>query len=117
MREGVAVREHVVASNRNDDDDSDVAVRFEYELAELRSASSYEVRVSYPATVPLAVTIAFESEKNINDGDSDRAQRGSRTLLNTEKLMFRTDAMSRIEVRCFLLQRTYRFCFIVFLFA
>eukprot|EP00976_Prorocentrum_cordatum_P099962 1192043-Prorocentrum_minimum.AAC.3 len=57
-----------------------------YRLDNLRQATSYEVRVSYPAMMPSEIFISLVSE----DGVSLTAHH-ARRLLNVEKLIFRTD--------------------------
>lgn len=56
-----------------------------YELQGLELSKSYEVKVSYPASIPASFTIELLKE------GSFQATRGGRKLLNTEKLMFRAD--------------------------
>jgi len=54
-----------------------------YRLEQLRSLSSYEVKISYPATFPVSFYIELV--------DDERSQvRTGRRLLNTEKLEFST---------------------------
>lgn len=56
-----------------------------YVLEGLELPKSYEVKISYPASIPARFTI-----KLLKEG-SFQASRGGRRLLNTEKLMFRAD--------------------------
>jgi hypothetical protein len=55
-------------------------------LHSLKQATTYEVRVSYPATIPCDIHIDLLSE----DGNS-LTPPSARRLLNVEKLIFRTD--------------------------
>lgn len=63
-----------------------------YVLEGLELPKSYEVKISYPASIPARFTIELLKE------DSFQASRGGRRLLNTEKLMFRADESQGAEV-------------------
>jgi len=54
-----------------------------YRFSHLRSVTSYEVKISYPATFPVAFYIELVDERKANP-------RTGRRLLNTEKMMFAT---------------------------
>ncbi|CAK7353104.1 unnamed protein product [Dovyalis caffra] len=56
-----------------------------YELQGLKSHTWYEVKISYPASIPASFTI------QLNKDDSDSGINRNRRLLNTEKLIFKTD--------------------------
>ncbi|KAJ7546544.1 hypothetical protein O6H91_08G043700 [Diphasiastrum complanatum] len=54
-----------------------------YEVLGLEQSKSYEVKISYPASIPASFSIQL-----YNDGSKNLGRR----LLNTEKLMFHADA-------------------------
>ncbi|KAL3586880.1 hypothetical protein D5086_013747 [Populus alba] len=59
-----------------------------YELQGLKSHTWYEVKISYPASIPASFTIQLKKD------DSDPGMnRVARRLLNTEKLIFKTDVI------------------------
>ncbi|XP_073283220.1 uncharacterized protein [Primulina huaijiensis] len=58
-----------------------------YQLQGLRPHTWYEVKISYPASIPSAFTLQLS--RGITDLTSNRG----RKLLNTEKLIFKTDGM------------------------
>lgn len=63
-----------------------------YVLIDLSPLSSYEVRVSYPATVPARVVFAFDEFAATNRRRLFRL----RKLLDCEKCIFRTDGSARV---------------------
>eukprot|EP00250_Pteridium_aquilinum_P009561 c18754_g1_i2 orf=532-1290(+) len=63
-----------------------------YVLEGLELPKSYEVKISYPASIPASFTIELLKE------GSFQATRGGRRLLNTEKLMFRADESQGAEI-------------------
>lgn len=87
LLEGVIVMERVAFQR----DDANAVHLRQYEIAaeSLQPSTTYEVRVSYPATLPLAISVTFADDMQVT----------GRSLLNTEKLMFRTDSFGQIEVR------------------
>ncbi|KAJ6743503.1 CAVEOLIN-1 PROTEIN [Salix viminalis] len=59
-----------------------------YELQGLKSHTWYEVKISYPASIPASFTIQLKKD------DSDPGMnRAVRRLLNTEKLIFKSDVI------------------------
>ncbi|KAM7459335.1 hypothetical protein LguiA_036329 [Lonicera macranthoides] len=56
-----------------------------YQLQGLKSHTWYEVKISYPASIPASFSIQLKR------GNSDLELNRIRKLLNTEKLIFRTD--------------------------
>ncbi|KAI8474693.1 MAG: hypothetical protein J3K34DRAFT_491804 [Monoraphidium minutum] len=56
-----------------------------YRLAGLKPSTSYELRLSYPASIPAAIRFEW-------DASGAPARRRGRRLLDVEKLDFRTDA-------------------------
>ncbi|CAA0810543.1 Unknown protein [Striga hermonthica] len=64
-----------------------------YELRGLRPRTWYEVKISYPASIPASFSL------RLSRGISDLGlNRGGRKLLNTEKLIFETDEiLSSVE--------------------
>lgn len=58
-----------------------------YELVDLQPRTQYEVRVSYPATIPSLIYFSWESD----DEASAIRELQRRRLLNLEKVMFTTD--------------------------
>lgn len=63
-----------------------------YVLEGLELPKSYEVKISYPASIPASFTI------QLLKATLSQATRGGRRLLNTEKLMFRADESQGFEV-------------------
>lgn len=63
-----------------------------YELVGLELPKSYEVKISYPASIPASFTIELLKEGLLP------ATRGGRRLLNTEKIIFRADESQGAEV-------------------
>ncbi|CAN1161824.1 hypothetical protein LINPERHAP2_LOCUS24145 [Linum perenne] len=59
-----------------------------YELQGLKSNSWYEVKISYPASIPASFTIQLK--KDVSGLGSNR----NRRLLNTEKLIFKADSFN-----------------------
>ncbi|CAL1386371.1 unnamed protein product [Linum trigynum] len=59
-----------------------------YELRGLKSNTWYEVKISYPASIPASFTIQLKKDV------SDLGMNWNRRLLNTEKLIFKTDEFS-----------------------
>mmetsp|Transcript_30510 Transcript_30510/g.73299 ORF Transcript_30510/g.73299 Transcript_30510/m.73299 type:complete len:197 (+) Transcript_30510:114-704(+) len=59
-----------------------------YGLSGLKPSSMYEVKVSYPGTVPVSLHLEF-----VSPGDEPSTRQGRR-LLDTEKLIFETPADS-----------------------
>ncbi|KAL3650776.1 hypothetical protein CASFOL_007179 [Castilleja foliolosa] len=58
-----------------------------YQLRGLRPHTWYEVKISYPASIPASFTL------RLSRGISDTGLNHARKLLNTEKLIFKTDGM------------------------
>lgn len=56
-----------------------------YQLEGLKSNTSYEVKISYPASIPSRFSLL------LTRGNSSLVQNWKRKLLNTEKLIFKTD--------------------------
>ncbi|XP_071730341.1 uncharacterized protein [Rutidosis leptorrhynchoides] len=56
-----------------------------YQLQGLRPSTWYEVKISYPASIPASFSL------QLNKGDSDLLLKQNRKLLNTEKLIFKND--------------------------
>ncbi|CAD7705177.1 unnamed protein product [Ostreobium quekettii] len=65
-----------------------------YKMTGLKPGSTYELRVSYPATIPAA--ISFKIIPNAG-GAEGALQRSSRRLLNVEKLPFHVELDATIE--------------------
>jgi len=61
----------------------------QFVLRGLQANSHYEVRVSYPSAVPANIELEFAR-------NTDHTT--ARKLLNTEKIMFRTDTSGRVVV-------------------
>uniref|UniRef100_A0A2C9WAU0 Uncharacterized protein n=1 Tax=Manihot esculenta TaxID=3983 RepID=A0A2C9WAU0_MANES len=59
-----------------------------YQLQGLKSHTWYEVKISYPASIPATFSIQLKK-----DG-SDMGMNKNRRLLNTEKLIFKTDSLT-----------------------
>ncbi|XP_024018832.1 uncharacterized protein LOC21402192 [Morus notabilis] len=58
-----------------------------YELRGLKSYTLYEVKISYPASIPASFSLELRRDK------LDLALHTNRRLLNTEKIIFKTDAL------------------------
>ncbi|KVH91439.1 uncharacterized protein LOC112529700 isoform X2 [Cynara cardunculus var. scolymus] len=56
-----------------------------YQLEGLRPRTWYEVKISYPASIPASFSL------QLNKGNSDLLLKPQRKLLNTEKLIFKND--------------------------
>ncbi|KAK9077679.1 hypothetical protein SSX86_006016 [Deinandra increscens subsp. villosa] len=56
-----------------------------YQLQGLRPSTWYEVKISYPASIPASFSLQLKR------GDSDLLLKHHRKLLNTEKLIFKND--------------------------
>ncbi|XP_076951016.1 uncharacterized protein LOC143624178 [Bidens hawaiensis] len=56
-----------------------------YQLQGLRPSMWYEVKISYPASIPASFSLQLKK------GDSDLLLKHHRKLLNTEKLIFKND--------------------------
>ncbi|CAL5429235.1 unnamed protein product [Camellia sinensis] len=56
-----------------------------YQLEGLKSQMWYEVKISYPASIPTSFSL------RLTRGNSSLGQKRGRKLLNTEKLIFKTD--------------------------
>ncbi|GAA0156127.1 hypothetical protein LIER_13691 [Lithospermum erythrorhizon] len=63
----------------------------QYQLLGLKSNSWYEVKISYPASIPASFSIELKK------GILDLNQKFSRKLLNTEKLVFKTDNFDLVD--------------------
>ncbi|KAK2365009.1 hypothetical protein P8452_67843 [Trifolium repens] len=57
-----------------------------YQLQGLKPHTWYEVKISYPASIPASVSLQLKRDK------SDLALNNNRRLLNTEKIIFKTDS-------------------------
>ncbi|KAE8687621.1 histone-lysine N-methyltransferase ATX1-like [Hibiscus syriacus] len=62
-----------------------------YKLQGLKSLTWYEVKISYPASIPASFSLQLKK------GDSDSGLIRNRRLLNTEKLIFKTDDLDTIN--------------------
>nr|GMD50723.1 uncharacterized protein LOC109179876 isoform X1 [Ipomoea batatas] len=62
-----------------------------YHLQGLKSHTWYEVKISYPASIP--ATFSLQLKKDSSGLELNR----ERKLLNTEKLIFKTDALDLLE--------------------
>ncbi|KAM1013299.1 hypothetical protein ACFX13_044033 [Malus domestica] len=58
-----------------------------YRLHGLKPYTSYEVKISYPASIPASFSLQLKK------GDLESALTGNRRLLNTEKLIFKTESL------------------------
>ncbi|MCL7043123.1 hypothetical protein MKW94_018425 [Papaver nudicaule] len=63
-----------------------------YRLIGLKSFTSYEVKISYPASIPASFSIQLITDK-LDTGDNWR----NRRLLNTEKLIFNHQSLDQSE--------------------
>lgn len=67
-----------------------------YELTDLAPSTSYELRFSYPATIP--ARILFEVTGSSSDSTQrSRLRHSSRKLLNCEKTIISTDQLGRVQ--------------------
>ncbi|CAJ2661690.1 unnamed protein product [Trifolium pratense] len=57
-----------------------------YQLQGLKPYTWYEVKISYPASIPASFSLQLKRDK------SDLALNNNRRLLNTEKIIFKTDS-------------------------
>ncbi|XP_022864089.1 uncharacterized protein LOC111384093 isoform X2 [Olea europaea var. sylvestris] len=62
-----------------------------YELKGLKPHSWYEVKISYPASIPSSFSLQLKR------GSSDLGLNMGRKLLNTEKLIFKTDGIDSLS--------------------
>ncbi|XP_039054912.1 uncharacterized protein LOC120197456 [Hibiscus syriacus] len=62
-----------------------------YKLQRLKSLTWYEVKISYPASVPASFSLQLKK------GELDSGLSRNRRLLNTEKLIFKTDDLDTIN--------------------
>ncbi|XVF35388.1 hypothetical protein REPUB_Repub18cG0141400 [Reevesia pubescens] len=62
-----------------------------YKLQGLKSLTWYEVKISYPASIPASFSLQLKKE------NSDSGLNRNRRLLNTEKLIFKTDSLDTIN--------------------
>ncbi|OMO66889.1 hypothetical protein CCACVL1_20949 [Corchorus capsularis] len=62
-----------------------------YQLQGLKSLTWYEVKISYPASIPASFSLQLKK------GNSDSGLNRNRRLLNTEKLIFKTDSLDTID--------------------
>ncbi|XP_008777129.1 uncharacterized protein LOC103697113 isoform X5 [Phoenix dactylifera] len=63
-----------------------------YELRGLRESAWYEVKISYPVSIPARFSIQLKT------GESELWLRKNRRLLNTEKLIFKADGHRPVYV-------------------
>ncbi|KAJ7965909.1 Caveolin-1 protein [Quillaja saponaria] len=63
-----------------------------YQLQGLKSNSCYEVKISYPASIPASFSL------QLRRGKLDLAKNSNRRLLNTEKLVFKTESLDLGEL-------------------
>ncbi|KAK5817352.1 uncharacterized protein LOC108471476 isoform X3 [Gossypium arboreum] len=62
-----------------------------YKLQDLKSLTWYEVKISYPASIPASFSLQLKK------GDLESGLNRNRRLLNTEKLIFKTDNLDSIN--------------------
>ncbi|XP_056166630.1 uncharacterized protein LOC115674433 [Syzygium oleosum] len=62
-----------------------------YKLEGLKPYTWYEVKISYPASIPACFSL------QLTWGDSDSAMNLNRKLLNTEKIIFKTESLELIQ--------------------
>ncbi|XVE70976.1 hypothetical protein DITRI_Ditri10aG0113100 [Diplodiscus trichospermus] len=62
-----------------------------YQLQRLNPLTWYEVKISYPASIPASFALQLKK------GNSDSGLNRNRRLLNTEKLIFKTDSLDMIN--------------------
>ncbi|XAR69278.1 hypothetical protein NMG60_11000807 [Bertholletia excelsa] len=60
-----------------------------YQLEGLKSHTWYEVKISYPASIPSSFSLL------LTKGNSSLGQKWQRKLLNTEKLIFKTNSIDK----------------------
>ncbi|KAL0795093.1 hypothetical protein Bca101_066470 [Brassica carinata] len=63
-----------------------------YRLQGLKSSSWYEVKISYPASIP-----ALFSLQLLRNGETGLKLNQMRRLLNTEKLIFKTESYEQVD--------------------
>ncbi|CAG7869541.1 unnamed protein product [Brassica rapa] len=63
-----------------------------YRLRGLKSSSWYEVKISYPASIP-----ALFSLELLRNGEMGLKLKQMRRLLNTEKLIFKTESFEQVD--------------------
>ncbi|KAJ9147660.1 hypothetical protein P3X46_029795 [Hevea brasiliensis] len=68
-----------------------------YGLQGLKSYTWYEVKISYPASIPATFSIQLKKD------DSDLGMNKNRRLLNTEKLIFKTDSLTGNQNKLYVL--------------
>ncbi|XP_050230496.1 uncharacterized protein LOC126679500 [Mercurialis annua] len=68
-----------------------------YQLRGLKPYTWYEVKISYPASIPASFSIQLKKE------DFDLGIEGNRRLLNTEKLIFKTDSLVSDQSKLYVL--------------
>ncbi|XP_020534298.1 uncharacterized protein LOC105632325 isoform X2 [Jatropha curcas] len=68
-----------------------------YQLQGLKSYTWYEVKISYPASIPASFSIKLKKE------DADMGIDRNRRLLNTEKLIFKTDSLTSNQNKSYVL--------------
>ncbi|RVX17287.1 hypothetical protein CK203_003464 [Vitis vinifera] len=64
-----------------------------YQLQGLKPYTWYEVKISYPASIPASFSIQLKR------GNSDLGLNRKRRLLNTEKLIFKTDNLDLFSIQ------------------
>ncbi|XP_059640434.1 uncharacterized protein LOC132282699 isoform X3 [Cornus florida] len=62
-----------------------------YQLEGLKPHTWYEVKISYPASIPSSFSL------QLRRGNSDSGLKQRRKLLNTEKLIFKSDSMDLLR--------------------
>ncbi|KAF3608422.1 hypothetical protein DY000_02046026 [Brassica cretica] len=67
-----------------------------YRLQGIKSSSWYEVKISYPASIP-----ALFSLQLLRNGEMGLKLKQMRRLLNTEKLIFRTGSFEQVDDKLF----------------
>ncbi|XP_018473493.2 uncharacterized protein LOC108844699 isoform X1 [Raphanus sativus] len=63
-----------------------------YRLQGIKSSSWYEVKISYPAYIP-----ALFSLQLLRNGETSLKLKQMRRLLNTEKLIFKTESLEKVN--------------------
>ncbi|XP_078181154.1 uncharacterized protein LOC144574922 [Carex rostrata] len=63
-----------------------------YKLVGLREKTWYEVKISYPASIPATFSIELKMDM------SDRHRNNNRRLLNTEKLIFKAESTEQVHI-------------------
>ncbi|XP_010537235.1 PREDICTED: uncharacterized protein LOC104812009 [Tarenaya hassleriana] len=63
-----------------------------YKLEGLKSNAWYEVKISYPASIPASFSLQL-----LRDGDESSKRNKIRRLLNTEKLIFMTESLEEVN--------------------